>query len=346
MAESDAEAARAAAIADFLRAHGWGAARRVRLADDASFRRYERLYGMRDRAVLMDAPPPHEDVRPFVAMSAILNHLGLSAPHVRAHDAGRGVVLLEDLGDDRLAERVDGAGADLDGLYALATDTLIALHDAWDTAEALPAPAPPAYDTAKLVEGEAMLFADWYAPAVGVRLDAAARDAWAEAWRSALTPALALPHTLTLRDYFPDNLMYRPDRPGVRACGLLDFQDAVIGPCAYDLMSLLQDARRDVPAQIEETMLRRYLDARPGIDPEALRTGYAVLAAQRHAKVIGIFTRLAHRDGKPAYLRHIPRLWRMLETSLAEPALAPVKTWLDTHLPAHRRVVPEAEVPA
>ena len=341
-----ADAARADAIAAFLAANGWGGAHRVLLADDASFRRYERLYGRQDRAVLMDAPPPHEDVQPFVAVSAILNHLGFSAPRVLAQDAGQGLLLLEDLGDDRMAGRVDAGGGDAERFYALATDTLIALHDAWDAADVLPAPAPPPYDTAKLVESEAMLLADWYAPAVGVRLDADARGAWAAAWHTALTPALALPHTLVLRDYFPDNLMYCPDRSGVRACGLLDFQDAVIGPCAYDLMSLLQDARRDVPAQIEETMLRRYLDARPSLDPQALRTGYTVLAAQRHAKVIGIFTRLAHRDGKPAYLRHIPRLWRMLETSLAEPALAPVKTWLDTHLPAHRRVVPEAEVPA
>ncbi len=341
-----AESTRAAAIAAFLRAHGWGAAARRPLADDASFRRYDRLSGTQARAVLMDAPPPQEDVRPFVAVSAILNHLGFSAPRVLAQDAGQGLLLLEDLGDDRLADRVDAGGAEVEGLYALATDTLIALHDAWDAAEDLPAHVPPVYDMHKLVEGEAMLLADWYAPAVGRRLDAAARDAWADAWRSALTPALALPHTLVLRDYFPDNLMYRPDRPGVRACGLLDFQDAVIGPCAYDLMSLLQDARRDVPAQIEETMLRRYLDARPGIDSRALRTGYTVLAAQRHAKVIGIFTRLAHRDGKPGYRRHIPRLWRMLEGALGEPALAPVKAWLDTHLPPARRIVPDAEVPA
>jgi hypothetical protein len=335
--------ARAARIDRFLADAGWSEAARAPLAGDASFRRYLRLDRGGARAILMDAPPPNEDVRPFAAVAEMLMSLDLSPPRILARDEAAGLLLLEDLGDTTMARALDEGRADASALYALATDTLAALHRAWAARPAAIGDTLPPYDDARLVGREAMLLPDWYAPAVGIALDAAARADYVAAWREALTPAYGLPQTLVLRDYFPDNLMYLPERAGVRACGLLDFQDAVLGPCAYDLMSLLQDARRDVPEAIEETMLRRYLDARPDLDPAAFRAGYTVLAAQRHAKVIGIFTRLAHRDGKPGYLVHMPRLWRLMDRALSHPALAPVAVWFDRHMPARTRTIPGAE---
>lgn len=338
---------RAARIETFLAETGWAAAERTPMAGDASFRRYLRLHGREGRAIVMDAPPPHEDVRPFTKVARVLTTLGFSAPTILAADEAAGLLLIEDLGDWPMARVLAEGTTPAETLYALASDTLAALHEAWDgSGGAVPGDLLPPYDNDVLIEREAMLLPDWYAPAVGVHLDAAARQAYAAAWREALTTAHGLPQTLVLRDYFPDNLMYLTHRPGVRACGLLDFQDALIGPCAYDLMSLLQDARRDVPETLEEAMIRRYLTARPGLDPECFRAGYTVLAAQRHAKVIGIFTRLAHRDGKPGYLRHMPRLWRLLEAGLAHPALAPVAAWFDVRLPPDTRGTPRAEVPA
>ena len=332
-------------IEAFLDAAGWGNAARAPLAGDASFRRYLRLSRDGDRAVLMDAPPP-EDVRPFVAVADILAHLGLSAPRILAADEAAGLLLIEDLGDRPMGRLIDAGESDPEPLYRLATDALVALHRAWDEANDVPAAVPPPYDDGLLVEREAMLLPDWYLPAVGRSLDDRARDDYKAAWRAALTAAQDLPKTLVLRDYFPDNLMYLPARTGARACGLLDFQDAVIGPCAYDLLSLLQDARRDVPDWIEDAMLDRYLASRPELDLAAFRAGYAVLAAQRHAKVIGIFTRLAHRDGKPGYLRHMPRLWRLMGRALTHPALASVAGWMDHHVPAAARVTPPTKAPA
>ena len=166
------------------------------------------------------------------------------------------------------------------------------------------------------------------------------------AWRDCLTPALADAPTLVLRDYHVDNLMWLTGRDGVAACGLLDFQDAVAGPRAYDLMSLLEDARRDIDTALTADMLARYRAAFPDLEApgpgrDAFDTVYAVLAAQRHAKVIGIFTRLCRRDAKADYLVHIPRVWRLLERNLADPALAPVRDWFERHVAPDRRGIPE-----
>jgi aminoglycoside/choline kinase family phosphotransferase len=326
---------RAAAIAGFLAAAGWGATAPAPLAADASFRRYFRLIDGDRRAVLMDAPPPQEDVRPYVAVAGMLRGHGLSAPEIFAEDNELGMLLIEDFGDDTYT-RLLARGADETRLYALAIDTLIALQRA-----VVAPPALPPYDEAALL-GEAALLVDWYAPSVlGAALPAAARDEYLALWREAL-PLAALPGpTLVLRDYHVDNLMLLHGRDGVRGCGLLDFQDALCGPASYDLVSLLEDARRDVPAALREAMTERYLAAFPAIDRALFRCSAAILAAQRNAKIIGIFTRLARRDGKPLYLDHIPRVWRLLEADLREPALRPLAAWLDRHLPATARRAPE-----
>ena len=332
-----AAAGRAAAMADFLAGCGWGGIAPLMLADDASFRRYYRLVDGGRRIVLMDAPPPLEDVRPYVAVAAILRRLGLSAPEVHAEDGARGFLLIEDFGDD-LYTRLLAAGADERQLYGLAIDTLAALHRA---VAAAGLPDLPPYDEARLLE-EAALLADWYAPSVlGTPLPQRARDDYLARWRAALPEAALGETTLVLRDFHVDNLMLLPGRAGVRACGLLDFQDAVLGPASYDLASLLEDARRDVPAALRNAMTERYLAAFPGIDRGRFARSAAIVAAQRNCKILGIFTRLWRRDGKPQYLAHIPRVWRLLEEDLArEPALKPLTAWLDRHLPPGARHTP------
>ena len=323
-------------MAAFLDECGWGDARLAPLAGDASFRRYYRLGSNGGRAVLMDAPPPQEDVVPYIAVSGLLRRLGFSAPEVFAADRARGFLLIEDFGDDTYTRLLDG-GADEPALYALAVDTLVQLQRAV-VAHGSPDSSP--YDDRQRLLAEASLLVDWYAPAaLGEPLSHARRDEYLDLWRT-LLPQAALPgDTLVLRDYHVDNLMLLPNRCGVRGCGLLDFQDAVCGPQSYDLVSLLEDARRDVPADLRRQMTERYLAAFPTLDRAAFLRSAAILAAQRNCKILGIFTRLWKRDGKPRYLVHLPRIWRLLEQELAHPALDPIARWLDRHLPRSAQLI-------
>ncbi len=320
---------RAALIARFLDRAGWDGATRVALAGDASFRRYERISLGDRRAVLMDAPPETEDVGPFLAVARHLKRLGYSAPSVMAADAGAGLALIEDLGDDGYTRLLEGGG-DEAALYEAAVDLLVDLHR-----HAAPPELPP-YDDARLLE-EANLLPEWYLPALlGTPTPAEAKRDYEALWRDLFPAARAGPEVMVLRDYHADNLMWLPRRRAVARVGLLDFQDAVRGPPAYDLVSLLEDARRDVAPARAERMIRRFIAA-TGADADAFRTAYAVLGAQRNAKIIGIFTRLWKRDGKPVYLGLIPRVWGLLERDVAHPRLAPVEAWLNRHAPRERR---------
>jgi aminoglycoside/choline kinase family phosphotransferase len=323
-------------VASFAAAHGWPGAAVAPLAADASFRRYFRICLAGRTAVVMDAPPAKEDIRPFVRLARHLVAMGYSAPRVLAADEAVGLALLDDLGDATFT-RLLASGADEGALYTLATDLLIDLHRR-PAAEAVPAGLPP-YDDRRLVD-EAALLPDWFLPAVGTAVAAAAREAYLASWRAVLPEARRVKATLVLRDFHVDNLMRVEGRKGIGACGLLDFQDAVAGPVTYDLVSLLEDARRDVPEALAAAMIARYRAAFPALDSAAFEASYAILGAQRHAKVIGIFTRLCVRDGKPGYLAHIPRVWRMLERALVHPALAPVAAWFDRHVPAAARRAP------
>ena len=326
---------RNAAIQAFLAGTPWRDAGRDPLPGDASFRRYERLVGGPSPAMLMDAPPPEEDVRPFVRIARHLLGLGLSAPAIHAADEAQGLLVIEDFGDATYT-RLLAAGTAEPALYELATDTLIALHRHPDAARV---DAPP-YDLDAYLT-EARLLTDWFLPAMDATPDAAAIAAYEEIWRDVLPEAQSVPETLVLRDFHVDNLMALDGRDGVRRCGLLDFQDALIGPVAYDMVSLLNDARRDVPDTIRQAMTARYLAAFPDLDPGAYAAAAAILSAQRNCKIIGIFTRLSRRDGKSGYLGHIPRVWRLLEADMAHPSLAPLADWIGRHAPPDLRRTPD-----
>jgi N-acetylmuramate 1-kinase len=326
-------------IRAFLAQAGWAHVPRRPLAGDASFRRYERLEAPGRRAVLMDAPPPQEDVRPFLAVARLLQKLELSAPEILAEEVEAGLLLLEDFGDHTYT-RLLADGGDEAALYRLAVDVLIALHRRFEPA--LGVGLPP-YDAARLL-AEAALLVDWYLPAVaGAPTAPALREEYLAMWRAMVPLAGALPATLVLRDYHVDNLMLLEGRTGLAACGLLDFQDAVIGSPAYDLVSLLEDARRDVSADLATALSERYLAAFSTVDRADFATAAAVLAAQRNCKILGIFTRLCVRDGKPQYLVHTPRLWRLVERDVSHPALTPLRRWLDRHIPADLRQIPRHE---
>jgi aminoglycoside/choline kinase family phosphotransferase len=327
---------RAQAIDAFLAGRGWGGASRAPLPVDASFRRYYRVTGGKGSALLMDAPPDREDVRPYVAVARLLRRLGFSAPAILGMDAPNGLLLIEDFGDDTYTALL-GRGGDERALYELAVDVLVQLHRRFAPADG--AEIPP-YDDRRLL-AEAALLTDWFLPAAtGAMVTAAARGEYLDLWQSLFAVARATPDTLVLRDYHIDNLMLIAGRTGVASCGVLDFQDAVIGPRSYDLVSLLEDARRDIAPGLAAAMYARYLDAFPDLDRVAFAASYAVLGAQRNAKIVGIFTRLCVRDGKRGYLRHIPRVWRLLEADLKHPILDAMRAWFDRAVPPSLRTVP------
>jgi len=311
--------------AAFLTTLGWEGAVIAPLAGDASFRRYFRVTLGTRRAVLMDAPPPHEDPRPFMAIARWLLAKGFAAPAILGADEVRGLVLIEDFGDDRMREAIEADPDTTVRLYSDAVDLLVALRT--HAAEGL---AP--YDAAVL-HREAALLPEWYTPAVGLDVDG---EGYRAAWDQVFAHALADQPVTVLRDYHVENLMLVG--PG-RTLGLLDFQDALAGHPAYDLVSLLQDARRDVEPSIEEAMLKRYLAATG--EGDAFLNAYHVLGAQRNAKILGIFTRLWKRDGKPRYAALCPRVWAYLERDLSQPVLAPVAAWFDDNVPPELRGDPK-----
>ncbi len=309
-------------IESFLEQAGWGGAEIAPLPGDASFRRYFRIRQDGKSALLMDAPPPHEDPRPFLHVGKWLCDQGLRAPEIYAEDAARGLVLIEDFGTDRMRDWLDDNPEAERRTYAAAVLALAKLHQC--------PPGPfDAYDMAAYMR-EVRLFTEWFCPAAGIAVDEASFDA---AWEEALSPLLQRqqPGVTVLRDYHAENIMLLPEG----AQGLIDFQDALVGHPAYDLVSLLQDARRDVSPELEQAMLDLYMQG-TGADLD-FEADYARLGAQRNAKIVGIFTRLWKRDGKPRYLSMIPRVWEAMERDLQHPALAPVASWFDANVPAEWR---------
>jgi aminoglycoside/choline kinase family phosphotransferase len=313
---------------DFLAASGWGGAEILPLAGDASFRRYFRVVHGSRTAVLMDAPPPHEDPRPFISVAEWLNGRGLSAPEILARDLETGLLLLGDFGNARLREALDEDPEREHELYAVATDVLVQLHGHPPMAGLKP------HGLAQWLD-ELELFIEWYCPAVGAEVDL---GGYRTAWRKVLEPIAndGLGPVTVLRDYHAENIMLVEGRDGVAHFGLLDFQDALQGHPAYDLASVLEDARRDVSPSIERAMLDRYLAATGHGD--AFEPAYWALAAQRNTRILGVFTRLWKRDNKPDYRRFQPRMWGLLERNLAQPHLKAVQDWFAANIaPQHRR---------
>jgi aminoglycoside/choline kinase family phosphotransferase len=328
----------------FLAAHGYAAASRAPLPGDAGHRRYLRLVGGPRPALLMDGsgaaavglPSAEADLRNFMAIAAHIRTIGLSAPEILAADPPAGLLLLEDLGEPTHATLLD-AGAEPLPLYLAAAETLAALHEA-------PPPAGlPAWEGAAMARATAATFLDWWWPAaLGADPSPAQREAFHAAMGAMLAPfegAGAFVH----RDYFPANLLPLPERPAPASVGIIDFQDAGHGHPAYDLVSLLQDARRDVPDAVRQAATDRYLERRLGLDRAEFAAATAAMAAQRHLRVASLWVRLDRRDGKPHYLRHGPRCWRLLDEALVHPATAPLAAFLDEHVPRHRRANPVME---
>ena len=354
-----ARAERMARMRAFLEASGFAGAMRRRIQGDASTRSYERLTQGGTSYIFMNSPrrpdgPPVRDgkpysaiahlaegVTPFIAMARGLTERGFSGPKIFAADREAGLIVLEDLGNELVVR--GEPPVPIEERYAAAADVLAALHGI-DLPDLLPVEAGldyqlPGYDMdALLIEAELLL--DWYLPKFNATISGSARENFIRHWQAALTPALAAPSTWVLRDYHSPNLLWLPQREGIARIGLLDFQDAVMGPAAYDVASRLQDARVDVPEHLEIALLSRYSRARhaadANFDAAHFAQLYATMAAQRASKILGIFARLEKRDHKPQYLRHMPRVWAYLRRALAHPALDALQSWYRVHVPALR----------
>lgn len=312
-------------IHEFLDAAGWAGAGIAPLTGDASFRRYFRIRKADGRAMLMNAPAD-EKPQEFLDVARWLLDHQIRAPEIYAEDLANGWILIEDFGDDRMRDWLDENPHAEEAAYAAAIDTLVDLHTK-------PAGPFPPYDEATYLR-EAKLFTEWYCPALGLDVDG---HGFADAWREVLAPLAGNPHpdVAVLRDYHAENIMLLRPQDGPGAQGVIDFQDALVGHPAYDLVSLLQDARRDVSPELEAKMLARYRECAQCSD--GFDADYARLGAQRNTKIVGIFARLNQRDGKPRYLGMIPRVWEALERDLAHPELAPVAQWFDANIPADLR---------
>lgn len=322
--------------AAFAHVHGWGDADIQSLTPDASFRSYARLRRGGEGRMLMDAPPKHENLKAYLDVTAHLRALGLRVAETFEVNLETGFAFIEDMGDDTFTRLLD-AGQDDMSLYLLATDVLKTLHAHPNVLDLELKP----YDMTALLR-EVELFVDWFVPAVrGAHANPAEKAAYMNAWEVALADISVARDALVLRDYHVDNLMITPEAPGgqaadVRHCGLLDYQDALIGSRAYDLISLVEDARRDVRPAVKEAVMARYAEGLDTAGRKALERDMNLLGAQRHAKVAGIFIRLSKRDAKPIYLRHIPRVLRLLEACLQAPELAAVRDATEAMLPNYR----------
>ena len=295
---------------------------------DASFRRYFRLTSENDTVLLMDAPPATEDLAAFICIAEYLRAKGLRSPRILQKDLVHGFAIIEDFGHSTYTKLLDKGHA-AEPLYTLAIDSLIALHQGYTAGEInLPHYHDGFYDD------EAALFVDWYMPArLGRKLSDEARREFLDIFSSLVRGVDQQHECVVLRDYHVDNLMLVDGAEGINSCGQLDFQDALIGSRAYDIVSLLEDARRDVCPEMTTRLIARFLERQPEIDAAQFTQDYEVLGAHRHAKVIGIFVRLCVRDDKAHYLNYLPHVQKLFARSLTHASLAPLKEWMDKHHP-------------
>lgn len=317
---------RTALLTRFIQDTGWADASRLTVAGDASNRRYERLSRADGSTIiLMDAPADKgEDVRPFIAIAEHLRSIGLSAPEILHRDIAHGFLLIEDLGDDLFKQVIARDPALELPLYEASVDVLTVLH-------AAPMPPLAPYDTATMTNFAARAY-DWYLFGLTGLRNTAEQAEFERLMAALLAPLEAAPQVLIQRDYHAENLLWLPERQGAARVGLLDFQDAMRGHAAYDLVSILQDARRDVPPALEAAMIDRYLAQNPQ-NEDAFRSAYAILGVQRNLRIVGAFARLCIDLGKPRYIDLIPRVWEFVERNLAHPALAPIADHIRTTLP-------------
>jgi len=317
---------RATLIDEFLRTAGWGAARRKPLAGDASNRRYERLqFGPKNRAVLMDADPAKgEDVAPFVHIARHLDACGLNAPEIFAADPRAGLLLLQDFGDGLYARLMADDPSCQRDLYRAAIDVLLALHQH---------PLPEAIGSYQpMMPDLAALAVVWYRGGL-IGKDAGLEQGLSLLVQQALSTLTPGPGVLILRDYHSENLLWLPDQIGLARVGLLDFQDAMAGHAAYDLVSLTKDARRDVPGDIAREMQEYYV-SQSDVDAAEFARACATVSAQRNLRILGVFARLCLRDGAAHYLDFIPRVWAYLQDDISHPALADLASFVNLNLPA------------
>jgi tRNA threonylcarbamoyl adenosine modification protein YjeE len=352
-----AQVARLKALRQFLTEAGFADAKRQRMPGDASTRSYARLIRDDGVVILMNSPrrpdgpaiyggKPYstavhlaEDVKPFVAIAKALSERGFSAPSIHHADLDAGFLITEDFGSEGFIE--GDPPRPIVERYESAVDMLAALH--WKKLpDVLPlAPqinyALPTFDIDAMVV-EIGLMLEWYLPDRGTAATNNMRAEFVMLWRDLLAKAAAVSKTWMLRDFHSPNLIWLGERSGISRVGVIDFQDAVLGPAAYDLVSLLQDARLDVPEQLELALLTRYIKARhatdAAFDPAGFAEIYAIMSAQRNTRLLGTFARLNRRDGKPQYLRHQPRIWTYLTRSLAHPVLAGLRDWYSANVPA------------
>jgi len=308
---------RQTAIDKFLSQTDWAGAKRVTVAGDASNRRYDRLTDENGRtAILMDAPPEMgEDVKPFITIAQYLNKIGLNAPDILAQDDEQGFLILEDLGDDLYARVLTNRPELETELYEVAVDVLTHLHNA-------PCPNLAPYDPSIMTEMAALAYS-WYLFGATGAQNETAKNAFSDEFKTILAPLSNSKQVLIQRDYHAENLLWMPERDGVKRVGLLDFQDAMLGHPAYDLVSILQDARRDVSQNVQSAMITRYVQQN-GLDADAFQSAFAILGLQRNLRILGVFARLCMRDGKAHYVDLIPRVWGHIETNLRHPALAEI----------------------
>lgn len=320
---------READTASFLARHGYVLAGTEPLAQDASFRRYHRLIGGPRPALLMDAPPP-EDIGAFIRIGRHLGDIGVTVPEVFGADEERGLLLEEDLGDTMVSHRVESAGPS--EVFDAIVDTLVVMH------RAAPPPSLPRWDAEVMMTAAMGTLFDWWWPAVFHEpAPDQARCDFAAALATVLAPVADGPVSFVHRDFFVENLFWLPRRHGIARVGVIDFQSAATGHPAYDLVSLLQDARRDIPCDLADHAVERYLTARHELDAGGFRAAYAACAAQRHLRVACQWVRLARRDNRPRYLMYGPRTWRLLQQAMREPSVAPLADAFDRWIPMDRR---------
>ena len=318
---------RESVISEFLAKTNWANAERSHLAGDASMRKYQRLAAGKDGriAVLMDADPAlGNDVRPFIKITDYLRSLSLSAPEIYAADEAKGLLVIEDLGDALYAKVVNDNLEFEVPLYEAATDVLLHLH------KSTPPPLVP-YNTNTMTDMAVLAF-NWFQFGAEDEVDVKQREAFKAAFSNFLATKVGAPSVLIQRDYHAENLLWLPNRTGHARVGLLDYQDAQLGHPAYDLVSMLKDARRDVPEAIEEAMIERYI-AHSKLDDKEFRDAYHILGLQRNLRILGVFARLSMHFGKPHYVDFIPRVCEFIERNLKHKANEPVAELLNKALP-------------